>query len=373
MKFGFWPHLRRPGFFELVVVLGRVALFGAGVGLLITFAGALFGRPPQLFPVSVGLATLGAACLSGVIFALCFYTACALPWIYLGPLIYHYPRSIKNPLTALIGAVGSALAITVAMELTNRLPGVHTTWPGHMGTVIWCEAAAGAVIALVIGAFKRLQIAVTKAEAQVHEREMREAQLAEAAAKAQSAALQSQINPHFFFNTLNTLSALIPADASCAQELVGRLADMFRYTLACSRADGVTLDQELEFTENYLRLEQARFRERLRVKLPRGDFKDILLPGLSLQPLVENAIKYGVAKRVEGGCVEVKVRRNGASCSVDVLSPSDGVVEQSEFFRRGHALENVRDRLKLFAGERSGVDVGGEDATRVRVSLVLAK
>jgi hypothetical protein len=350
MKFGFWPHLRRPGFFELVVVLGRVALFGAGVGLLITFAGALFGRPPQLFPVSVGLATLGAACLSGVIFALCFYTACALPWIYLGPLIYHYPRSIKNPLTALIGAVGSALAITVAMELTNRLPGVHTTWPGHMGTVIWCEA-----------------------EAQVHEREMREAQLAEAAAKAQSAALQSQINPHFFFNTLNTLSALIPADASCAQELVGRLADMFRYTLACSRADGVTLDQELEFTENYLRLEQARFRERLRVKLPRGDFKDILLPGLSLQPLVENAIKYGVAKRVEGGCVEVKVRRNGASCSVDVLSPSDGVVEQSEFFRRGHALENVRDRLKLFAGERSGVDVGGEDATRVRVSLVLAK
>jgi LytS/YehU family sensor histidine kinase len=211
-------------------------------------------------------------------------------------------------------------------------------------------------------------MAVKLAEAKAHEREMREAQMAEAAAKAQAAALQSQINPHFFFNTLNTLSALMPAEAVCAQEIVGRLADMFRYTLACSRAEAVTLDQELEFTENYLRIEQARFRERLKVTLPRAEFGDIPLPGLSLQPLVENAIKYGVAPRVEGGAVEVAVRRNGVGCYVDVLSPKDG----KAVFRAGHALENVRDRLKLFGGEKSGVEFG-EDPAHVRVSLVLAK
>jgi LytS/YehU family sensor histidine kinase len=295
-----------------------------------------------------------------------------MPWMFLGPIIMDYPAAIKNTVTALVGGVGAAIAITISIVLTNLVPGVHNEWADHMGSVILGEAAAGAVIALIIGAYRRLQIAVIRAEAKVHEREMREVQLAEAAAKAQSSALQSQINPHFFFNTLNTLSALIPAEATCAQEIVGRLADMFRYTLACSRAEAVTLDQELKFTENYLRLEQARFRERLRVTLPLAEFGDVLLPGLSLQPLVENAIKYGVAPRVEGGAVEVAVHRNGVGCRVDVLSPKDGKVDTDQFFRPGHALENVRDRLKLFAGARSGVDVSN-DSLRVCVSLVLAK
>jgi LytS/YehU family sensor histidine kinase len=215
------------------------------------------------------------------------------------------------------------------------------------------------------------------AEAKAHAQEMRQAQLAEAAAKAQAAALQSQINPHFFFNTLNTLAALIPTEADSAQEIVGRLADMFRYTLACSRVESVTLNQELEFTENYLRLEQARFRDRLRVTLPPQEFGDILLPGLSLQPLVENAIKYGVAQRVEGGSVEVAVHRNGSECRVDVLSASDGPVQQDRFFLAGHALENVRDRLRLFGGPQAGVEIGsvamGNAGPQVRVSLVLAQ
>jgi LytS/YehU family sensor histidine kinase len=224
---------------------------------------------------------------------------------------------------------------------------------------------------MVIGAFKKLSLDVQRAEARAHEKEMRERSLAEAAAKAQSAALQAQINPHFFFNTLNTLSALIPANAECAQEIIGRLADMFRYTLACSRAENVSLDQELAFTENYLKLEQARFSTRLRITMPEGGYPDVLLPGLSLQPLVENAIKYGVAPRLEGGAVEVAVRRNGVCCSVDVSSPIEEPFDRSRFFRDGHALSNVRDRLKLYAGENADVDVAEEAPDRVRVSLVL--
>jgi Histidine kinase len=350
----------------LVRKLVRVALIGAAVGIAIAlFIGFANGA-------LASLVTTAVSCLCGIIYALCFYLICGLPWIYLGPVIREYPAAIKNTITAAVGAVGASISITVAIELTNQLPGVHNDWADRMGPVILGEAIGGAALALVIGAFRRLQMAVVKAEAKAHEREMREAQLAEAAAKAQSAALQSQINPHFFFNTLNTLSALIPAEATCAQELVGRLADMFRYTLACSRAESVTLNQELEFTENYLRLEQARFRDRLRVTLPPPEFSDILLPGLSLQPLVENAIKYGVAQRVEGGSVEVEVRRNGTGCYVDVLSPNDGAVAPRQFFRTGHALENVRERLKLFGGESAGVDVS-EDSSRVRVTLVLAK
>jgi hypothetical protein len=344
----------------------RVALIGAMVGP----AFLVFGNFGHISAFTYS--NVWTACVAGVIFSLSFYTACGVPWVFLGPIIIDYPPIIKTPLTAAVGAVGSAVAITVAVALTNLLPGVHNTWADHMGYVVLCEAMAGGIIALIIGAFRRLQRAVVLAEAKAHEQALHEVHLAEAAAKAQAAALQSQINPHFFFNTLNTLSALIPAEATCAQEIVGRLADMFRYTLACSRAESVTLNQELEFTENYLRLEQARFRDRLRVIMPRQEFADVMLPGLSLQPLVENAIKYGVAQRVEGGSVEVAVRRNGTQCCVDVLSPGDGDIQKDRFFRPGHALENVRDRLKLFGGSKAGVDVG-EEATRVRVSLVLAQ
>jgi LytS/YehU family sensor histidine kinase len=355
----------------------RIALIVMAVSFAIEVAANLLGLPPGDFPVSLGPPNLAKVLLCGLVYAISFYLTCALPWIYLGPLIQNYPPAIKNTITAAVGALGASLAITIAIAVTNLIPGVHNEWASHMGQVILGEAIAGAVIASIIGAFRSLQYAVVAAEAKAHEREMREAQMAEAAAKAQSAALQSQINPHFFFNTLNTLAAVIPPEATCAQEIVGRLADMFRYTLACSRARAVTLNQELEFTENYLRLEQARFRERLKVTLPPADFGDILLPGLSLQPLVENAIKYGVAQRVEGGSVEVAVHRNGASCRVDVLSPNDGPVEPALFFRTGHALENVRQRLKLFAGEAAGVDVEEgaieEDARTVRVSLVLPK
>jgi sensor histidine kinase YesM len=344
----------------------RAAVIGALLGPVFL----LLGDPSHLYALTFSI--IGIAMISGAIFALSFYIACGVPWIFLGPMIQEYPSIIKSTITAAVGAVGASVAITVAVELTNQLPGFHNEWADHMGYVILGEAMAGGIIALIIGAFKRLQRAVVLAEAKAHAQEMRQAQLAEAAAKAQASALQSQINPHFFFNTLNTLSSLIPAEATCAQEIVGRLADMFRYTLACSRAASVTLDQELEFTENYLRLEQARFRDRLRVTMPKQEFGDILLPGLSLQPLVENAIKYGVAQRVEGGSVEVAVHRNGAGCRIDVLSSVDGVIQKDRFFRPGHALENVRDRLKLFAGPMADVDVS-EDASRVRVSLVFAQ
>ncbi len=342
--------------------LGWVTFAGVAGGLAINLVEGLVNH------TTIDLTTLAVGSLCGLIYAFSFYFCCGAPWIYIGPVVRQYPTTIRTPIVALVGAVGASLAITIALALSSLLPGINNDWGDHMGAIIFTEAIAGAVIALIIGAFRKLQMAVKEAEAKIHEREMRETQLSEAAAKAQSAALQSQINPHFFFNTLNTLAALIPTEAADAQEIVGRLADMFRYTLACSRAEAVTLDQELQFTENYLCIEQARFRERLQVTLPNQEFADIHLPGLSLQPLVENAIKYGVAPRVEGGSVEVAVHRNGVSCRVDVMSPKDGKV----VFRPGHALENVRDRLRLFGGAKSGVDIA-EDSPRTRVSLVLAK
>jgi sensor histidine kinase YesM len=367
---GVWNQPRPRSARDFLLVLAKRSAWGILIYSVISAAVWLTGYAPSYSGIGE---YLRAAFSIGSIFSISFYFTCAFPWYFLGPLIHTYPSSVRYPITAVTGAVGACLGLTISMEICSRIPGFEFVPPPRLHSLLGGEAVAGAVLAIIIGAFRKLQEEVRRAEAMAHEKEMRESLLAEAAAKAQAAALQAQINPHFFFNTLNTLSSLIPADPEAAQEIVGRLADMFRYTLACARAESVTLAQELEFTENYLHLEQARFRERLRVSMPEGEFGDIRLPGLSLQPLVENAIKHGVSQRVEGGDVRVAVRRNGTCCSIDVSSPASGPSESGPFFRDGHALENVRDRLKLFAGDQANVDIGREGPARVRVSLVLPK
>ena len=374
LRFFFWTHDRPPTWREYPGVLLRVVLFGALVGPLWGTLGDLaFVRPfyPAFHPLWRFL-TLSA--YAGASWTLAFYVTCRVPWLYLVPFVKQYPQTIRWAITAAVGATGGMSGFTIGMLLCS-LPGLTVGITAfrmdRFWTLLAIEAAVGAGLAMLIGTYKTLRAQVRAAEAKIHEKELRECALSEAAAKAQATALQAQINPHFFFNTLNTLSALIPMDQKAALDVVGRLADMFRYTLACSQSQKVTLVQELDFVNNYLMLEQARFSRRLSVTMPKGEFHDIVLPGLSLQPLVENAIRYGIAKRIEGGNVEISVHRNGKSCSVDVFSPADGVPAGPQFFREGHALANVRDRLQLHAGPQAHVDVADGGPDRVRVSLVL--
>jgi two-component system sensor histidine kinase AlgZ len=187
----------------------------------------------------------------------------------------------------------------------------------------------------------------------IAEGEVREQALAAAAANARARALQAQINPHFFFNTLTTVSALAELDGRAAKELVGRLAQLFRYTLSSSQRDMVTIEEELEFISNYLSIEQARFPRRLRFELPATTSPvRVLLPGLTLQPLVENAVRHGIARRREGGTVQVKLDFSDSTCCVAISNPlasDDGaqLLSGADALRPGHSLANVRDRLAL--------------------------
>lgn len=361
-----WKHERAPTAGELPAILFRAAAFGALAGP----TGAILFYPIfyQSWPNWGGhvLRSTLECMYIGACFSLSFFVCGSLPWPYLRHSIKDWPIRWRRPLIAAIGATGCMLGLTMTLALLRLVPQVTTMsfLFDHYATFLFIEAVLGACIALIIGTIKALQF-------QLRVKELHEAALREAAAKAQAAALQAQINPHFFFNTLNTLAALIPLNPAAAQEIVGRLADMFRYTLACSCAEQVTLAQELAFVENYLKLEQARFSSRLRVALPEGRFEDIRLPGLSLQPLVENAIRYGIGQRIEGGAVEIAVHRNGGNCSVDVFSPVEGDLDPARFFREGHALANIRDRLRLHNGDEASVDVAREGNDRVRVSLVL--
>ncbi len=177
----------------------------------------------------------------------------------------------------------------------------------------------------------------------------------EAEAQARVQALQARIRPHFLFNSLNSIAALTRTDAQRAELAVQDLADLFRVSL-CEASERVTLEQELEVAERYLRLESLRLGERLQVdwaidRLPRKR----LVPSLILQPLLENAVYHGIEPLPAGGRISVAGNAEGHRISICIRNPR-GPAGAAEH-RAGHqiALENIRLRLQLAFGAQAGV------------------
>ncbi|MGI8991186.1 MAG: sensor histidine kinase [Bryobacteraceae bacterium] len=361
--FSFWTEEPKR-LADMPPLLFKVAIFGALVGIVLSIFVQLFsGNPrPNLADLPVWL--LYATGI-GAIFSLSFYITCGLPWVFLRPALRDYPASIRQVVGWVAGALGACAGFLIASWGASFFPGVVIVGRKFFWAVLLVEAIVGIALTSVIGAFKKLKREVQAAESKAHEGEV-------LAVKAQASALQAQINPHFFFNTLNTLSALIPTNPGAAQEVIGQLADMFRYTMSCSQGEAVTLEQELSFVATYLKIEKARFSNRLRIELPASHFhqySDVRLPGLTLQPLVENAIRHGISKRVDGGTVRIGVERNGTSCLVTVTNPCEPDDEPA--FRPGHALANVRER---FADGCAALTVGknGPESFEARVTVPLA-
>lgn len=182
-----------------------------------------------------------------------------------------------------------------------------------------------------------------------HETEMRRL-----VSQAELRALQSQIHPHFLFNALNALYGIIPREARGARDTVLNLADIFRYFLD-TRKTQVPLSEEMRIVAAYLDIERLRLGDKLRTEIDVApDALDIAIPVLSIQPIVENAVKHGVAPLSSGGVVAIEVRRDGDGLHVSVSDTGRG------FQNNGHpgvGLENVRKRLQLSYGGAAQLDI----------------
>lgn len=176
------------------------------------------------------------------------------------------------------------------------------------------------------------------------------------AQQAQLAALKAQINPHFLFNALHSVGALVAIDPARADAALERLGDLLRYALDAENE--VTLDQEWRFTHDYLSFEQLRLGDRLAVEAQMDPSAAVaLVPPLVLQTLVENAVRHGVSPRPDGGRVEIDARIEGQGLVLSVANRGGRDVERSG---GGLGLELVRRRLQALHGERARVHV--EDA-----------
>jgi len=181
--------------------------------------------------------------------------------------------------------------------------------------------------------------------------------------------LRGQLDPHFLFNSLNSVAALIGSDAQAARRMCFLMAGFFRKSLGLGGKQSIALSEELSLAETFLAIEEVRFGERLRTHFDVAD--DVLtlaVPPLVLQPLVENAVHHGVAHLIEGGEVRVRARQRDGLLELAVENPCDPDRPPSR--GAGVGLQNVRSRIDALFGHRASVDVKSDERS-FRVSILL--
>ena len=192
-------------------------------------------------------------------------------------------------------------------------------------------------------------------------------------AQAELRTLRAQVNPHFLFNTLNSIASLIRVSPAAAEETTTRLADVFRYALQASGRERAPLGEELEFLRSYLAIEQTRLGDRLKVEVDvPAELLSVPVPSLLLQPLVENAVRHAIAPRAEGGHIRLVARAEDECLRIDVADDGPGLSAGSDHPGEGFGLRATQDRLNalgpLHALELDSIPGGG---LRARVTLPL--
>lgn len=285
------------------------------------------------------------------------------------------PPVLARPMVAGVLAIG---AVLVALATLGGFASSYWLLVGGRALTL---AAIAALLALFLAA---LAASHRRYADEVSALRAREAMLAEAALAARLSALQARMQPHFLFNALNTLAELVHEDPARAEELVGDLAHLLRHSLRASAEERVPLAQEWETTERALRIERARFGERLAAELSLDPAAAAVpVPGLVLQPLVENAVRHAIAPRPGGGRVRVSASVAKSELRLAVEDDGPGIPpEVAAAIARGDpapaggsggaggALANIRARLALSAGGGT-LRIGSSPLGGARVEVVL--
>ena len=308
--------------------------------------------------------------------------------VLLGLLLTHYARPLMSrwgwkhlnwlalvPRVLLMAASLSLLWSVIGFGYSYGL--LHLPWisiysPKLIFFISWLDGTGLLVAWLCLYFFyhiferlSRLQVEQLRLAANVKEAELR--------------ALKSQVNPHFLFNSLNSLRALIDEDAPKAREAVTRLANMLRYSLQSGQLETVPFEEELRIVEDYLALEQIRHENRLQVRWEIAEevtVGAVCVPPMLLQTLVENAVKYGIGTRREGGELRIAARFEGAALSIRVTNPGDLAEPASAAAAKagsstGVGLRNASERLKLLFGDRASLTLLAEPAGCVTADVLI--
>lgn len=305
-----------------------------------------------------------------------------LPWALATPFVINLAR--RHPLIPAPTVRGVAahlmtlLAITMTAEAWSAaLQMLFNPWTHRQAPTFWdtlsltlvfhgliCVFAYALILAITYLVDSRDKIARKVAET---------AQLNEELSKAQLAALRRQMEPHFMFNTLNSIAALVRDDRKTeAVSMIVGLSEILRRAAKHFHKPEVTLAEEVEYLQRYVDIEQVRFGERLgyNVDIPEA-LMETLVPSLLLQPLVENAIKHGLAERVAGGEIRVTAVRKGAALCLSVYNDGSDFAADWELKSAGVGLTNLRRRLHIMHGDAADLRVTNVEGGGVKVVVTL--
>jgi len=337
--------------------MAAVLLSAAAVSMpLASVLRLLDGRP---WPAAFAFATPMLVCFAFV--ALSAYWVCRRH-----PLDDTGPLSAVRPALLWATSAGALWAVlgTVWATLLRRW-----AWPSATPRAVLTDAAILFALGVVLYLLSVVVHYLVDASEASHEAERRSLEFEVGAREAELRALRAQLNPHFLFNSLNSINALIGSDNEGARRMCELLGDFLRRTLALGEQELVPLCDELELIERYLGIEQVRFGERLKVERSVDrEAERCLVPPLLLQPLVENAIKHGIADCVEGGTLRLTVQRADGLLRLTVDNPVDdhALTHAGE----GLGLQNVRRRLAALSDVQTRLHTD-RSGGRFHVTLIL--
>jgi two-component system, LytTR family, sensor histidine kinase AlgZ len=276
-----------------------------------------------------------------------------------------YPLGQRHPL-AIAAGIGMTAACAAALWCA-----IGEAWNSLLGALAPLLAATDGVVlgaplrasmfglgVVLYGLSAAVSYLLIESE-RVRQLETQRLQMMVAARDAELGMLRARIDPHFLFNSLNSISALTAIDPAGARAMTLQLADFFRHSLGLHADRKVTLDTELQLVRHFLAIEQVRFGERLRFESEIApDAGACLLPPMLLQPLVENAIKHGIGRMIDPGLVRIEAVRAGSILRIRVENDVDPDVDPARGAGTGLGLDNVRLRLAAAYGHEASVHWG---------------
>jgi signal transduction histidine kinase len=362
------------------VRLGSQVLIAMGVAIACTVLLTLLMTVQQL-SMSLGDQTPRIPIASVFVRGLIFYS----PWVVLAPaitLLGWYQRLGTGNLAWrvpvwIMAVVVAGVLDPVIMTALARLLGVHSPSAAASGASFLSEVQRRFAQTIALNAVMFL-VAALLYHALVYygayrDRSRREAALEVELARFRLHVLQQQLQPHFLFNALHTISALMAEDVVTARRVLAQLGDLLRTALDRMDEQDIALEQEIDFLRGYVDIQTARFGDRLTVEWAVDDeARSILVPNMILQPCLENAIQHGIEPLEGGGGVTVAAQVSGASLHIEITDNGRGAVGQNRQVA-GRGLKNVRERLEARYGERQSFEAGNVPGGGFRVRIVLPR
>lgn len=304
-----------------------------------------------------------------------------LPWALATPLVLRlgrkYPLSQWRSASAWAVHLGAYISIGLVFAAWSTwLDEIMNPWavspkPGPFASLFRGMFLNGLLSSVLLYAAILLVTYLGESRERLARQQTESAQLNEQLSKAQLNALRRQIEPHFLFNTLNAIAGLVREGRNeSAVSMIAGLSDFLRRTVNDSNRQQVRLEEELEFTRTYLEIQKARFAERLKVSVDVPlELLAAEVPSFILQPMVENAVNHGIAKRVQGGGIQIAASRRNGTLTLTVGNDGPSLPIDPEKSRTGVGISNVRSRLESQYGNASALTVKNRDGGGVEATF----